>query len=559
MKLDNNAKNKTKKILYSIFIGRTITRKIFMFYLYVITLGIIFLSLPISLRINNQALLNDGSIRDYKFIDAFFTSISAFTDTGLSTLNIVGTYNIFGQFVILVLIQLGGLGLFTIYWMVWNLLFNNIIYKKIKRLPLHEGRTMSFSNSMLIASERGNTKLGLSMKTIKSALIFILISELIFTVIYSLMFYFIPSYVQSDLAATLVGSNGSNPLELNTWYVDTDQYNHFYRNAGLSIWTGLFQSISTMNNAGFDVIGQASYSTFRNGVWTIFLYISIIQIVIGGIGYPVIYDLTQYFKYKHHRQKFKFSLFTKVSTITYFLVTIMGMAFLFGFEYGINDGSLISQVNSNDLLKFEYFGKDKSLVLWNQITSLIFNVFSSRSSGMSTFSQSSMSFASIWIINILMFIGCAPSSTGGGIRTTTLAIMCMTTWSYMKGEKHTVIFKKVVPSYTVKQSAVIILISLTLIACFSMITYPIALNVDQNHSLTITDIFFEFASSYGTVGLSTGLSSILDGSSVGTYFISIMLCIIMVIGQLGVGTTLLAFKSKDTNKAIQYATEDIRI
>lgn len=559
MKLDNNVKNKVKKALYSIFIGRTITRKIFMFYLYVITLGIICLSLPISLRSNNVALLNDGSIRDYKFIDAFFTSISAFTDTGLSTLNIVGTYNIFGQFVILVLIQLGGLGLFTIYWMLWNLLFNNIIYKKIKRLPLHEDRTMSFSNSMLIASERGNTKLGLSMKTIKSALIFILISELIFTIIYSLMFYFIPSYVQTDLATSLSNSNLIEPLKLNTWYIDSDKYNYFYKNVGLSIWTGLFQSISTMNNAGFDIVGQASYSTFRNGVWTIFLYISVIQIIIGGIGYPVIYDLTQYFKYKYHKQKFKFSLFTKVSTITYFMITIIGLSFLFGLEYGINDGSLISQVNSNETLREIYFGSDKSLILWNQITSLTFNVFSSRSSGMSTFSQSTLSFASIWIINILMFIGCAPSSTGGGIRTTTLAIMFMTTWSYMKGEKNTIIFKKVIPSYTVKQSAVIILISLSLIACFSMISYPITLKIDQNHSLTITDIFFEFASSYGTVGLSTGLSSILDGSSFGTYFISIMLCIIMVIGQLGVGTTLLAFKSKDTNKVIQYATEDVRI
>jgi len=90
---------------------------------------------------------------------------------------------------------------------------------------------MSFSNSLLIASERGNTKLGLSMKTIKSALIFILISELVFAAIYSLMFYFIPSYQQVDFT-TLV----NNPnLVSSTWYVDSSIYSHFYHNAGYSI------------------------------------------------------------------------------------------------------------------------------------------------------------------------------------------------------------------------------------------------------------------------------------------------------------------------------------
>lgn len=557
MDWDKFKKINYKKHLYNIFIGKTIARKIFMFYLYAIALGVLFLSLPISLQDPGYALLNDGTKQAYDFIDSFFTTVSAFTDTGLTTLNVVGTYNVFGQFVILFLIQIGGLGLFTLYWMFWNALFNNIIYKKIKKLPLHESRNMSFSNSLLIASERGNTKLGLSMKTIKSALIFILISELVFAAIYSLMFYFIPSYQQVDFT-TLV--NNSN-LVSSTWYVDSSIYSHFYHNAGYSIWSGIFQSISTMNNAGFDIISQASYSTFRNGIWTILLYISSVQIIIGGIGYPVIYDIIQYIKNRHYRQKFKFSLFTKVSTITYFLVFLVGLAFVVGFEYGLpSAGGLISTIRNNSDLENVYFGTDPKLRTWNEVSTIIFNIFSARSAGISTVSQSTLSYGSIWIINILMFIGCAPSSTGGGIRTTTLAIIFMTGISYMRGQSKTTIFKKVIPNSTVITSAVIILTSVVLVFSLALISYPLIIQSPQSQNLTITDVLFEFSSAYGTVGLSTGLSSILNApGTAATYVVPFLLCIIMIVGQLGVSTTIFAFRSKDTNKAIEYAQEDIRI
>lgn len=557
MDWDKFKKINYKKHLYNIFIGKTIARKIFMFYLYAIALGVLFLSLPISLQDPGYALLNDGTKQAYDFIDSFFTTVSAFTDTGLTTLNVVGTYNVFGQFVILFLIQIGGLGLFTLYWMFWNVLFNNIIYKKIKKLPLHESRNMSFSNSLLIASERGNTKLGLSMKTIKSALIFILISELVFAAIYSLMFYFIPSYQQVDFT-TLV--NNSN-LVSSTWYVDSSIYSHFYHNAGYSIWSGIFQSISTMNNAGFDIISQASYSTFRNGIWTILLYISSVQIIIGGIGYPVIYDIIQYIKNRHYRQKFKFSLFTKVSTITYFLVFLVGLAFVVGFEYGLpSAGGLISTIRNNSDLENVYFGTDPKLRIWNEVSTIIFNIFSARSAGISTVSQSTLSYGSIWIINILMFIGCAPSSTGGGIRTTTLAIIFMTGISYMRGQSKTTIFKKVIPNSTVITSAVIILTSVVLVFSLALISYPLIIQSPQSQNLTITDVLFEFSSAYGTVGLSTGLSSILNApGTAATYVVPFLLCIIMIVGQLGVSTTIFAFRSKDTNKAIEYAQEDIRI
>lgn len=558
---DKFKKINIKSTLYSIFIGKSVAKKIFMFYLYAIVIGIILLSLPISLKNPGFSVLNNDEVRKYDFIDSMFITVSAFTDTGLSPLNVVETYNIFGQVVILFLIQIGGLGLFTLYWLLWNFLFNNIIYKKIKKLPLRATRSFSFSNSLLIASERGNTKLGLSIKSIKSALIFIIIVELVFAMIYSLMFFYIPSYKQVDITSigNTLGSSLSN-LKSSQWYIDGTEYNSFYHNPGLSIWSGIFQSVSTMNNAGFDVIGNASYSSFRNGVWTILLYLSIIQIIIGGIGYPVIYDLLQFFKLKHHRQKFRFSLFTKVSSITYFVVLLVGIIFLFSFEYGIPREGLISTIHSTPELRDVYFGSDPKFRTWNEVTSLIFNVVTARSAGISTFSQVSLSYGSIWIMNILMFIGCAPSSTGGGIRTTALAVIIMTGISYMRGRDKTIIFKKIIPSETVMSSSVIILTSAFLVLFLSFISFPfiVAISPAYDH-LTITDVIFEFASAYGTVGLSTGLTNILQGDNFGSYFVASALCLIMIIGQLGIPTTIFAFKSKKSNKSISYPEEDIKV
>ncbi|MBR2652007.1 TrkH family potassium uptake protein [bacterium] len=193
------------------------------------------------------------------------------------------------------------------------------------------------------------------------------------------------------------------------------------------------------------------------------------------------------------------------------------------------------------------------------MTSLIYNVVSSRSAGLSTFSQSEMSYASIWLINILMFIGCAPSSTGGGIRTTTLAIIFMTLVSYMRGFKGTVIFKKTIPNKIVVNSSIIILTSLIMVLLFSFISYPLMINLDPHTSLTISDVLFEMSSAYGTVGLSTGLSAMLNSNSVSSYIIIILLCVIMIVGQLGISTSIFVFRSKESNQIITYPKESIRI
>lgn len=192
MKYNNYFKGNTKakKILYKIFVGDTIPKKLFLFYLYAILLGVILLSLPISLTNIHEYVKYDmdGNKEAYTFVDILFTSISAFSDTGLSTMNVGATYNGFGEVVILLLVQVGGLGLFTIYWVFWNFILNSYWYKKKKNLSMYKEQEVRFSTSLLLSSERGNTKLGLTKDTIKKAVIFIFAVELIFWVLYTIFF-----------------------------------------------------------------------------------------------------------------------------------------------------------------------------------------------------------------------------------------------------------------------------------------------------------------------------------------------------------------------------------
>ncbi|GAA5414595.1 potassium transporter TrkG [Ureaplasma sp. OM1] len=501
----------------------------------------------------------NGDTHPYTFIDALFTAISAFSDTGLTSFAIMQTYNIFGQIVICLLIQVGGMGLFTIYWILWNVVFNNYIYKKIKRIPTYERNKIGFSFSLLMSSERGNSKLGLSNQTIKSAVIFILTTELIFAIFYSLWFGLVPSYVQVNAtSARMVVAHTGEVLNNDDWVINSNQLNPQYHNPGLAIWTGIFQSVSTMNNAGFDVIGNSSLSCFRNGTGTIFQIVVILQFVIGGIGYPVIYDVLQWIKLRHRRQKFRFSLFTKVSLSTYFIVALFGLILLLGFEFGLND-SLIYKVNNCAYLENVYFGKEGVARNWNEFVYVLFNAFSSRSAGFATVTENDMSAPAKWVMIILMFIGCAPSSTGGGIRTTTLAVMFMATVSKAKGFKDTRIWKRSITQETVISSLLITVISVALVVGFALISYPLAIKLLGPVNSSVTDLIFEFASAYGTVGLTSGISPALYTNNLNGVFIAIFICIVMIIGQLGVPSALFVFKKRNTSNAVNYPVDEIRV
>ncbi|QEX46020.1 TrkH family potassium uptake protein [Mycoplasmoides gallisepticum] len=572
-------RNKIIKWLKIIFIGETISQKIAHFYIYFILIGSILLYLPISLKYSDtyekatnvtfQGLAAEPIIEKakYSFIDSFFIATSAFSDTGLSTLVVRETYTIFGQVILAILIEVGGVGFVVFWYLIWR------IFAKIFK------DQSSLEKTLLLQSERGGEKLSTTSKTIMVAVTAVMIFQIIYAIFYSLYFYFVPSFEQQNIIDLQNSDVNGLLIDFKASQITVDNpYRKFftYHNAGSAIWAGIFHSVSSINNAGFDIFGPFSLSSFRNDHHIVLLFITATQFFIGGIGYPTIFDIYEKIRYKRlykNRVKYKFSIFTKLSLITSAILLMLPIVIVAPVEVLSKNGSfnVTSQIFEQSLknnLKFEpslniqtpeqlyqtIYGKNSKL---DYVLNLWFMIFSSRSAGFSTISMYNLTDVSKLIFSLLMFIGAAPSSTAGGVRTTTFALVMVAIFQKFKGYKQVRLFKRSIPSETINSAYLITLLSaifLIVAAVGTKITFDFVL---PDVRFSIMDVFFEYSSGYGTVGLSVGITSYLTSINLVPL---VLLIALMIIGQLGVSTSILAWVKSDAIKwNYSYVDEDVKI
>ncbi|CAM9107613.1 TrkH family potassium uptake protein [Mycoplasma marinum] len=507
-----------KKLIYRIK-SLSILKHILIFYLFITFIGSAVLMLPFSHKV------------PIKYIDALFTSASAFSDTGLVTMQTSTTWTIFGQATISILILFGGIG-----WFALKIFFFNILF----------GKPISLTSRTALSAERGNVRIGETRQLIKVSVIAIFTMMTIAGLILSIYFYFSNTFWVGGPGANM----GMNP----------------HGNWDLSIRYGVFHSISAINNAGFDIMGGHSIAPYFSDYFVQIIFI--VLFVFGGIGYPVIYDVWQFFKYKREGKKFKFSLFTKISCITYFLISIIGIAITFGIETTakstVNNPSFWSSTEL--LFDGQGIGEGQVMTTSNKTMALIFNTLSTRNAGFGTINLHHFTSATLVVHSVMMFIGSAPSSTAGGIRTTTFAIVVIGFWAKIRGKSSARVFKRrlnrdtVWNAYVVTTISVFLVIVATLIATTSFNTHGGHIKFGANYdnqrtpSYDFIDLFFEVSSAFGTTGLSTGLTSQLNNAT------KILLVIIMFIGQLGVSSTIFAFGSKkQRSRHYKYVEEDVTI
>ena len=503
--------------------GNSTFGKMLRCYLLCISLGAILLFLPFSLNepYSKKVPGFDGT-NSYTFFDAFFMSVSAATNTGIVNLNVAETYSAFGKSVILILIQLGGLGLVGVVIVFWNLF-------KAKR-------PSDLDVNVTLFNERGGGKIGNTYKTIVVSIIFVIIVEFIFAVIYSFWFYYSPAYQTQR--------SPDNPY----YYVDVEcKHVPAYHNTGEAIFWGLFHSVSAINNAGIDIIGANSLAPYRNDE-NIFLQICfIIQIVFGGIGYPIIYDIYEHITCRLKHKKHQLHLFSKIGLVGYLVVTVVGGCFLFGFEYGLKD-SFVNRISVSDD-NFNPYGRNVAL---NKFFAIWFELFSTRSAGFSTFDNNLLSQPGLCTVVILMFIGANPSSTGGGIRTTTFLIMIMSICSRFRKNTRVNIFGRQISIQTILMSYIGTFTIFLLIVIFATVGFAFY----GNSKASIFDLFFVCVSAFGTVGLNVVT---FNNSSPGEITFLSFTMVLMIIGQLGVSTVLLnPDKLKNETCSFSYPTEDIK-
>ena len=245
----------------------------------------------------------------------------------------------------------------------------------------------------------------------------------------------------------------------------------------------LFHSVAAFNNSGFDILGNFLYLIpYQDDV--LLNLVTCGLIFFGGIGFLVIREIVT--KRFHWR---KFSMHTKVVLTVSAALIVSGTVLL-------------------------WLTEDVTLL------GAFFHSVSARTAGFSTYSLGNFSNAGLFVLTVLMFIGASPGSTGGGIKTSTFFVLLQGIKSAAtnKSEKA---FRYAIPVDAFRKAAVITLIALGVVITG---TY---LMVIMEPDITLMDALFEVTSAFGTVGLSTGITS---GLSDGSKILSI---ITMYIGRLG--------------------------
>ena len=434
-------------------------------YLCAIAVGTILLSLPF-------ATLNG----DLPVIDALFTSTSAVCVTGLTVVDTGTVFTLFGKIVILLMIQLGGLGIMT---------FSVLMFLTVGRLPALRDRWIMES------MYSPNLKVRI-WDLIKAVFIFTIICEATGAVL---------------LSAGWI-TRGFSP--------------------GDAIWYGVFHSVSAFCNAGFAFF-KDSLVGYR-GDWLISLTVCGL-IILGGIGFSVMYELSTWNRTVRRR---KLSLNTRLVLWTTLFLLLSGTALLFFSEW------------NNSL---------KGLPLNEKVLACFFQSTTARTAGFNTIDISYLCNASLLVLILMMFVGTSPGSCGGGVRTTSLALLIALFVNRMKGNSMVNIGGRTVPEKTIKK-----MISLVMLAglVISINTLLLLLTQTEEYLNPLQrDLFvqylFETVSALGTVGLSMGITASLN-------FVGKLLIIaIMLIGRVGLVTLAYELVHEGAEVQLEYAAEEVML
>ncbi|MGY6172091.1 potassium transporter TrkG [Candidatus Mycoplasma pogonae] len=487
-----------------------------------------------SLLLNSRVSQKEGA--DVYYVDALFTAASAFSDTGLTTKVTSSTWSEFGQAVISILILIGGIGFFALKIYFINWLF---------------GRRLTIFSREVLNVERGSYQTGKTKTVVVVSINILFTFILVSTIFLTLFFYF------SDANFEPEANISESPQG----------------NFGLAFKFGIFHSISALNNAGFDIMGSHSiapyYHSYFLQIWLILLF------VFGGIGYPVIYDLYTLAIAKFWKKtKYQVSLFTKLSLLMYAIVAVVGLLLIFLFEATSLDPTTFWNREAGSEIHWNYSYGSKG----DKVMAVFFNVFATRSAGFYTVDFYNFTSPSIMIFTIMMLIGGAPSSTAGGFRTTTMAIIFLGLWSKLTSKPTVRAFKRKISDKKVFDALIVFFLSLLLIffgtlivhsssAIYynegGLITYDEVTKLPTNQLAPLIEpirqyefihVLFDVTSAFGTTGISTGIQPYLNTVS------RITLILIMFIGQLGISSTILVWANNNSRSIkFDYPEEDVLI
>ncbi len=272
---------------------------------------------------------------------------------------------------------------------------------------------------------------------------------------------------------------------------------------GERIFHSVFHSISAFCNAGFSLLDNSMMDFYNN--WTVNFALMFL-IICGGFGFLSVSELIS--KRRNGSRIRTLTLHTRLVCVMVPLLLGIGMLAFLGMEW---NASL------------------KDLQLSDKILVSLFQSVTSRSAGLNTTNFSALGAPALFLVIMLMFIGTNPGSCGGGIKTTTAAIIGLLGFNRFWGREKTQVFNRTIPEATVDRAMRIFLLSIIVIVlgCILLLIFETKNLQGEAGQALFLSVLFETVSAFSTCGLSMGITP--DLSSVGKVVISA----IMFIGRLG--------------------------
>jgi potassium uptake TrkH family protein len=419
-------------------------------------------------------------------VDAFFTSASAVCVTGLTVVNTSTHFTSVGKIIILFLMQIGGLGIMTFtglfaYLSAGSVSFHNQVALKSMVSSKRISNVMSIVGRILFVT--------LFFEAIGAFFIFVCIDENLF-----------PQKEQQ-------------------------------------VFFSIFHAVSGFCNAGFSTLPDGLNEGIIKFNYSIHLIIAAL-IILGGMGFPIVFNIFSFFRtkavnilnriLKNPMQEFHTRIIqvnSKIALTTTFILLAVGFVTYFIFE---QNASLLEHPT-----------------LFGKLVTSLFGSVTPRTAGFNTVNLSSLTLPTIMIYLLLMWIGASPSSTGGGIKTTTAAVAILNLRTIILGKSKTNVYRTQISEQSINKAFAVILLSLLIIGVAVLI---ISVN-DGKHGLL--KIAFEAFSAFSTVGLTLGITPELSHVS------KIVLILTMFIGRVGALTVLMAFVAEAKQQSYQYPVEEV--
>ncbi|MGB1100150.1 MAG: TrkH family potassium uptake protein [Flavobacteriales bacterium] len=408
-------------------------------------------------------------------VDAFFTATSATCVTGLMSVDTMTYFTSKGHWVLLFLIQLGGLNF------------------------------IAFGSFLALAS-----KFGVAVK----------------------QHDVIEDFVNSD---SLLGSSGTLGKVV-AWCLGLEALGAValmalwapevaFNGLGDRIFSSVFHSVSAFNNAGITLFTDGLAHPWVATNWLVHWVITVL-VFLGALGMVAMFDLFDLRKLRERMvQPWKTISFpAKIALYFSVILVVLGTVAFAALEW---NGTLAGMSG---------FGK---------FTTAVFQSVT-RTSGFNTVDIGAVGMPMLFLLLVLMFIGASSSSTGGGIKTSTLAIVLADVWRTVRGGDHVQIFKRTISAVLRSRAYSVLLFFLVgnLVGVFVLTVTESAL-VTSGAS-TFFDLAFEHVSAMGTVGLSTGITPLLSSGG------KVVLAMAMFVGRVGTLTVAFAVGGRTSHSHFKY-------